>query len=597
MTPETKTCQNCKVQFTIEPEDFAFYEKMQVPPPTWCPMCRMQRRLAIRNERYLFKRTSDFSEKEIFSGYPASAPIKVYENEVWYSDVWDPRSFAMDIDFSRPFLDQLLELFRKVPIYTLSTAFGTNSDYANNFTGFKNCYLVFDGNYAEDCMYGRGINYAKNSVDNSFLDHVENAYGNFWINRSSHLMYCSQCADSVDCYFCKNCVGCSDCFGCVNLRNKKYCFFNKSYRKEEYKKLLEQYNLGSFKVITELEEKTGEFYLHFPVKFMEGMKNTNSSGEYMYNCRNVHDSYIIVDAENVRYSSYMEIGPIKDCYDYTVWGNNAELLYECADCGLGVSNMRFCMECWSEVRNAEYSLFCQSSSDIFGCVGLRNGKYSILNKEYGEEEYKMLREKIITSMKELPYHANGTDYSYGEFFPPAFSAVPYNHTPAYEQFPLTKEEALAKGYMWEDSTEKKHEQTLLWSDLPDAIQDVKNEITKETVLCESWEKDREKVSLRNCTKAFRFHPNEIEFYRRYTTPLPRKCSNCREFDRLQKRNPARLYHRVCQCAGAKSENEAYANTTTHQHGTGRCANEFETSYSPDRKEIIYCELCYQSEVV
>ncbi len=28
-----------------------------------------------------------------------------------------------------------------------------------------------------------------------------------------------------------------------------------------------------------------------------------------------------------------------------------------------------------------------------------------------------------------------------------------------------------------------------------------------------------------------------------------------------------------------------------------CENEFETSYSPDRLEIIYCEKCYQSEVI
>lgn len=27
-----------------------------------------------------------------------------------------------------------------------------------------------------------------------------------------------------------------------------------------------------------------------------------------------------------------------------------------------------------------------------------------------------------------------------------------------------------------------------------------------------------------------------------------------------------------------------------------CQNEFETSYSPDRPEIIYCEKCYQQEI-
>jgi len=32
MNPEARTCQNCKTQFTIAPEDFQFYEKIKVPP-------------------------------------------------------------------------------------------------------------------------------------------------------------------------------------------------------------------------------------------------------------------------------------------------------------------------------------------------------------------------------------------------------------------------------------------------------------------------------------------------------------------------------------------------------------------------------------
>ncbi|MDI6602741.1 MAG: hypothetical protein QME57_01295 [Patescibacteria group bacterium] len=41
MNQEKCTCQNCKKEFVIEPEDFAFYEKIKVPPPTWCPECRL----------------------------------------------------------------------------------------------------------------------------------------------------------------------------------------------------------------------------------------------------------------------------------------------------------------------------------------------------------------------------------------------------------------------------------------------------------------------------------------------------------------------------------------------------------------------------
>jgi hypothetical protein len=34
----------------------------------------------------------------------------------------------------------------------------------------------------------------------------------------------------------------------------------------------------------------------------------------------------------------------------------------------------------------------------------------------------------------------------------------------------------------------------------------------------------------------------------------------------------------------------------HFHGKEKCKVEFETSYAPERPEIIYCEKCYQREV-
>jgi len=54
MNVEKRMCQNCKREFTITPDDFAFYSKIKVPPPTFCPDCRLQRRMTFRNERSLF---------------------------------------------------------------------------------------------------------------------------------------------------------------------------------------------------------------------------------------------------------------------------------------------------------------------------------------------------------------------------------------------------------------------------------------------------------------------------------------------------------------------------------------------------------------
>ena len=66
----TKQCQNCHQKFNIEPEDFEFYKKISVPPPTFCPDCRLQRRLAFRNERKLYKRKCDLCGKDLIGMYP-----------------------------------------------------------------------------------------------------------------------------------------------------------------------------------------------------------------------------------------------------------------------------------------------------------------------------------------------------------------------------------------------------------------------------------------------------------------------------------------------------------------------------------------------
>src|SRR3989344_143996 len=106
MTQETRTCQNCKKDFRIDPEDFAFYEKMKVPAPTFCPQCRLIRRFSWRNERALYKRKSDLSGNALFSSYSSDVAFPVYDQEEWLSDVWDPLAYGQDYDFFRPFFEQ-----------------------------------------------------------------------------------------------------------------------------------------------------------------------------------------------------------------------------------------------------------------------------------------------------------------------------------------------------------------------------------------------------------------------------------------------------------------------------------------------------------
>lgn len=595
MLPEVKQCQNCKSQFTIEPEDFQFYEKMKVPAPTFCWLCRAQRRMAFRNERILYKRKSDFSQKDIFSAYAPDSGYKVYEKEEWLSDGWDPLEYGQDYDFSRPFFEQFNELLHKVPLKNLNVVNGVNSDYSNNFTEPKNCYLCFNGNQSEDCMYSHGLTFCRNCVDVSHLSKCENCYDSFWLTSCTTNIGCNNCESSFNLWFSKNCVGCSDCIGCVGLRKKQYHIFNQPYSKEEYQAKLKEMNLGSHEGYEKTKVQAHEFWQKFPNKFLEGLGNTKVSGNYIDRSKDVKNSLFVREGEHLKFCQYIqELPGSKDCYDWSIWGDNGQLMYECHGCGIGTQNCRFCLFTQENARDIEYSMVCSGSSNLFGCVSLRKKEYCIFNKQYTKEEYEALVPKIREHMNAMPYTDKaGRVYKYGEFFPAELSPVSYNESMAQEYFPLSKEIAVKQGYKWYDAADRNYKPTLKAGDLPGDIKDVPDSITGEIIACAHAGADCEQL----CVGAFKITSDELNFYRKLGVPLPRLCHNCRTFERLKQRTGLQLYPRKCDCAGVKSENSVYQNTVKHPHGAEHCPNEFETAYAPDRPQIVYCEQCYQQEVI
>src|SRR3989344_6840691 len=479
MEAQTKSCQNCHKDFVIETEDFNFYEKMKVPAPTFCPLCRVQRRFSYRNERMLYKKKSDFTGEEIFSMFSTESGIKTYEREVWMSDKWSPLDYGQEYDFSKPFFEQFFEFVKKVPFKALSVVNGVNSPYVNNMTDPKNCYLIFNAGYVEDSMYGHGVNMSKWCVDISHVSKCENCYEGFCLTNCATSTFSSQCDNSFNMMFSKNCSGCQDCFGCVNLRKKSYSIWNVQYSREEYLEKIKSFNLSSYKNLQEMKKRVYEFWLKFPNKFIEGFQNTSVSGNYIDHSKEVKNSFMIREGQNLHYCQYLQEGaPSKDCWDYSICGDNNQLLYECHACGLGAHNMRFCLQCHESVHNLEYCLYCEHGSEnLFGCIGLRKKSYCIFNKQYTKEEYEILVPKIRKHMDEIPYiDYRGVVYKYGEFFPIELSPFAYNTTMAQEYFPLSKNTAETNNYSWEDTTERNYKVDFKANTLPNDIKDVKDDI-------------------------------------------------------------------------------------------------------------------------
>ena len=570
MKSETKNCQNCKKDFTIDSEDFNFYEKIKVPPPTFCPECRFQRRMTWRNERSLYKRTCDLCKEGIISMYPSDAIFPVYCRECWYSDKWDATEYAQDYDFSRSFFEQFKELSNKVPVLGIWQRNVINSPYSNMCGECRNVYLsvsVVIG--SENVFYSRSVDRSFNIFDSYSVKESDSLYENIEGEKNYNTQYLKLSRNCMDSYFLVDCVNCNNCALSSNLRNKEFYFRNKKLSKEEYFKELEKLNLGSRKSRMLIIKEFSELCKGAIYRYANIIKSVNSVGNNLLNAKNSTDCFDCYDIENLKYcyrSFYM-----KDCMD-VFFSQRSELIYEYTTGALNDYNVKFSYSAMDQIKDADYTESCISSSNLFGCVSIKSKKNVILNKEYTKEEYEIMREKIIKQMSEMPYvDKKGRVYKYGEFFPMELSRFAYNETVAQDFMPLTKEEIIEKGYKYLPPETKNFEITIKSEDIPDDIKNVDEKILNEVLECAHKESCEH-----HCMKGFRLTKDEFNFYKKHNIPIPNKCSNCRYYERLLEILPPKLWHRHCMKEG--------------------CTNEFETSYAPERPEIVYCERCYQQEV-
>ena len=577
MQKENRACQNCKQDFTIEPDDFSFYEKIKVPPPTFCPECRMMRRMAWRNVRSLYKRECGLCKKVLISMY-ADDGAPVYCSECFIGDDWDQFFYARNIDWSRDFFSQVIEIFRKQPrVYQYRIGTVVNSDFGNSVVNTKNSYLCFSVVDSEDVMYSENIDRSKNSVDCFSVADIDQCSWNIISdkNYNSHFLVSSH--SCIDSYFLYDCVNCQNCCLSTNLRNQQYVFNNQKLSKEEYAEAVKNLHLETFIGFQKNKELFLKIYTNAIHKYANILNSQNANGDYILNSKNVFRSFDVVNgSEDICYSS--RIIKSKDLVDtYAIL--TGELVYESLSAS-GNSYMQIGSVLCLSSKNMEYSLFCKNCSDCFGCVGIKNSQYYILNKKYSKEEYEELLPKIKKLMEDVPtIDAKGRIYKYGEFFPFEFSPFGYNETVAMDYFSKNENEAIVQGFNWKIREKRDYQITIRSSDLPDDINEVDENILNEVISCPN-----NGDQMTQCTSAFKIVPNELQFYRQKNLPLPRYCPNCRHYERLTYRNPMKLWQRKCMCEKA------------HAHHEGKCEVEFETSYAPDRPEIVYCEKCYQQEV-
>lgn len=525
------------------------------------------RRLAWRNERILYKRKCDGTGKNILSVYSPEKPFPVYDPSYWYSDAWNAQKYQRDFDFSRPFFEQFVELMNVVPQLARSVVGNENCDYVNQCGWCKDCYLIFEADHNWSCMYSGHIFDSRDCLDLLYAYNCELCYECVDCYDCYNLNFSQDCKHCSDSWFLKNCIGCSNCFGCVNLRNKQYYFMNQPLGKEAYFEKLRSISLSSHTTIQKLRRDFEIYAKKFPQKYLHGVQNEDSTGDYLSNTQRCEDCFDLVNAQDCKF--VYDSRNTKMVYDMTVFGatRSVEWCLENHEIGDAVQNVAFSDQIWCNCHDIMYSKLCiQGSHHLFGCVGLKHASYCIFNKPFPPEEYERHVKRIMEHMKKtrLP---NKQTQEFGEFFPVSCSPYGYNETMAQTYYPLSKEEALKAGYTWKD--EEARTPMAQTFQIPDSGMEAPESICQEIFLCDAKSPDCEP-----CQKNFKIIPQEFSFYRRKGLPIPLICPECRHQSRMRLRNPRHLWKRSCH----------------------RCGTEFRTTYSPDRPERIYCEKCFLDNV-
>lgn len=527
-----KCCKQSGEEFEVTDWDLSLLEELapsfdgvrySIALPTLSPQARLQRRLAFRNHTFVYRRKCSKSGKMIIADFAPDAPFPVYENSAWISDDWDAIDYGREFDFNRPFFEQFKELRDVVPHIARGVINVENSDYSTNSSDIKDCYLVFASSNASSCMYGENVWGSKDCIDCTNTTDSELCYDCVMCARCYGLQSSVNCQDCSSSYFLLGCRSCKNCFGCANLQHQEYCIFNVQYSKEEYEQYLAGLNLKSRKSRNSIKSQVVEFWSTQPQPHFLGRRADDCTGNYIFDSARARECFMVRDAEDVHHC-YVLNGGTRKCLDCAITGRNSELMYES---GFGVINLSHLLFTFRAAQNCSNLIYCWTPFNIqncFGCVGLKNKQFCILNKQYTEAEYNKLVPRIIEHMMSTK--------EWGEFFPMWLSPVPYNRSLANRFFPMTEKEIKDRDLWYYDAGEVEIGADI--SEVPDVI----SENTKAfTALSE--------VSNR----PFRITQEEILKLRRLGAPLPTKSYDLRMQSRSEFLGGVRLLNRKCAKTG------------------------------------------------
>ncbi len=564
LKPHTRTCAwksvipHCEGEFEITEEDIAFLKSFQVPAPNYCPTCRRIIRFSQMGLFRLFKRPCDAPghSEDVISIFPKECPFPVYDYVYHASDEFDAFAFGREYKSDSSPMAQLFDLRKVAPLPSFLNRESTsiNSEYSSGGRNSKNCYYTSGVFNSEDIWYSGLVHKSREVMDSRSINDCTMAYEAIASDHLYKTFFSYFSKNCTDCAFLFDCRNCTDCFGCVNLRNKSYYIFNEQKTKEEYVEFMKSHTPFSYQKLLEHKETFWKLVKSLPINASRNVQANNVSGVLVENSQNLFDVTDFKNSENVRHAD--SAISHNDSMDILFSGGNSHHLYMTVNIGSQASNVKFSVSS-KYCSDCEFIFNSKSCTNCFMCFGLQNKSYCVLNRQYTPEEYWKLVDQIKSDML-----ARG---EYGQPFGLEFSTQAYNFSLAGLYYPISDDTVLSLGaYLaLEPETNTSTMATLEASDLPDTITDIDDSILEKAILCEKT------------GKPFRIIKTELEFYRKYGIPVPHVHPNVRF---------AWMYNFL---------RTGVRHYTTCVH----CSSDIQSIFDPKDGYLLYCEKCYQQEVV
>jgi hypothetical protein len=261
------------------------------------------------------------------------------------------------------------------------------------------------------------------------------------------------------------------------------------------------YNLGTYSGTQKALKEFDNIFNFHPRKPVRQVNTVSCTGDLIFNSKNCKDCFCLLDSENARYCTFAD--GTKDAMDSEASGGS-QLVYN-SDLPAFCSNIICSYSVWNS-QDCSYVSQLYRSKDCFGCVGLKDAQYCILNKQYSKEEYFLNLNKIRQSMVDNPYvDSFGRKYFFGDFLPIESSYFAYNDSVANEiLYPLSSEEIVEQKFKYQKN--RYHDSVpddVIVNDVPDNINDVSEKILDQVLVSKST------------GKKYKITKDELFFYKKF----------------------------------------------------------------------------------